>query len=154
MMTAEQRLLELQVELPEPPQPVGAYVTGIRSGNLIFTSGQLPFRQGKLLNEGKVPDPVTIKLAQACARQAAINALSVVRSLTGSLDAVVRIVRVNAFVNSCAGFTDQAQVVNGASELLVDIFGPSGRHSRCAIGAAELPLNAPVEIDLIVEVRA
>jgi enamine deaminase RidA (YjgF/YER057c/UK114 family) len=152
-MNLEQRLKELRIELPPAPKPVGAYVPGVRSGNLIFTSGQLPFRDGKLIATGKAPTDVPITLGQECARQAALNALAVVCSLTGSLDAVVRVVRVNAFVNSAPGFTDQAAVVNGASQLLTDIFGEPGKHTRCAIGAAELPLNAPVEIDLVVEVR-
>jgi enamine deaminase RidA (YjgF/YER057c/UK114 family) len=152
-MNLEQRLKELRIELPPAPKPVGAYVAGVRSGNLIFTSGQLPFRDGKLIATGKVSTHVPLAVAQDCARQAALNALAVVCSLTGSLDAVVRVVRVNGFVNSAPGFTDQAAVVNGASQLLTDIFGEPGKHTRCAIGAAELPLNAPVEIDLVVEVR-
>lgn len=152
-MNLEQRLKELRIELPPAPKPVGAYVAGVRSGNLVFTSGQLPFRDGKLIATGKAPTDVPLALGQECARQAALNALAVVCSLTGSLESVVRVVRVNAFVNSAPGFTDQAAVVNGASQLLTDIFGESGKHTRCAIGAAELPLNAPVEIDLVVEVK-
>ena len=152
-MNLEQRLKELRIELPPAPKPVGAYVAGVRSGNLVFTSGQLPFRDGTLIATGKAPTDVPLAVAQDCARQAAMNALAVVCTLTGSLDAVVRVVRVNAFVNSAPGFTDQAAVVNGASQLLTDIFGEPGKHTRCAIGAAELPLNAPVEIDLVVEVK-
>lgn len=152
-MTPEQKLKELAAEFPAPPTPVGAYVPGIRTGNLIFTAGQIPMREGKLLMTGKVAIDVPIKSAQACARQCALNALSIVRSLVGSLDQVVRIVRVNVFVNSAPGFFEQAAVANGASEVLVDIFGDAGRHTRCAIGAAELPLNAPVEVDLVVEVK-
>ena len=151
-MTPEQKLKELQVELPSPAQPVGAYIPAVRTGKLIFTAGQLPLREGKLLATGKVPSDVPVKLAQSCARQAAVNALAAARALTGSLDAVARIVRLNVFVNSAAGFVEQAAVANGASELLLDVFGEEGRHSRCAIGAAELPLNAPVELDLVVEV--
>ncbi len=152
-MNLEQRLKELRIELPPAPKPVGAYVPGVRSGNLVFTSGQLPFRDGKLIATGKVPTDVPVALAQECARQTALNALAVVCSVAGSLDAVVRVVRVNFFVNSAPGFTDQAAVANGASQLLNDIFGEAGKHTRCALGAAELPLNAPVELDLVVEVR-
>ena len=151
-MTPEQKLRELRIDLPAPARPVGAYVPSVRTGSLIFTAGQLPLADGKLTAEGKVPTDVPLPAAQAAARTAALNALSAVRVEAGSLDAVTRIVRLNVFVNSTAGFTDQAQVANGASELLQEIFGDAGRHTRCAIGAAELPLNAPVELDLIVEI--
>ena len=151
-MTPEQKLRELNIDLPAPARPVGAYVPSVRTGSLIFTAGQLPLADGKLTAEGKVPTDVPLPAAQAAARTAALNALSAVRVEAGSLDAVTRIVRLNVFVNSAAGFTDQAQVANGASELLQEIFGDAGRHTRCAIGAAELPLNAPVELDLIVEI--
>jgi enamine deaminase RidA (YjgF/YER057c/UK114 family) len=152
-MNLPQKLKELRIELPPAPKPVGAYVPGLRSGNLVFTSGQLPLRDGKLIATGKVPLDVPLALAQECARQAALNALAVVHSVAGSLDAVARVVRVNIFVNSAPGFFDQAAVGNGASQVLMDIFGESGKHTRCAIGAAELPLNAPVELDLVVEVK-
>lgn len=152
-MTIQQKLQELRIELPPAPKPVGAYVPGLRTGNLVFTSGQLPLRDGKLIATGKVPTDVPVSLAQECARQAALNALAVVQSVVGSLDLVWRIVRVNIFVNSAGGFFDQAAVGNGASLVLTEIFGEAGRHTRCAIGAAELPLNAPVELDLVVEVK-
>lgn len=152
-MTIQQRLQELRIELPPAPKPVGAYVPGLRTGNLVFTSGQLPLRDGKLIVTGKVPTDVPVALAQECARQAALNALAVVQSVVGSLDLVWRIVRVNVFVNSAGGFFDQAAIGNGASQVLTEIFGEAGKHTRCAIGAAELPLNAPVEIDLVVEVK-
>jgi len=125
----------------------------VRSGGWIFTAGQLPLRDGKLTALGKVPSPVTLEQARAAARQAVLNALAAVRAEAGSLDAVARVVRLNVFVNSSGGFTDQAQVANAASELLAEVFGEAGRHTRCAVGVAELPLNAPVELDLIVEVR-
>jgi enamine deaminase RidA (YjgF/YER057c/UK114 family) len=152
-MTPSENLQRLGLELPPAPQPVGAYVPAVQSGSVVYTAGQLPMRDGRLVAAGKVPTDVPLPDAQAAARQAALNALAAVCSLTGSLDAVARIVRMNVFVNSAAGFTDQAKVANGASELLAAVFGDAGRHTRCAIGAAELPLNAPVEIDLIVEVR-
>ncbi len=150
-MGAEQRLKELGIELPPPAQPVGAYVPAVRTGRLIFTAGQLPMQNGQLPAAGKVPQTVSLAHAQAAARQAVLNALAAVRDSAGSLDGVARIVRLNVYVNSSPGFTDQALVANAASELLADIFGPAGAHSRCAIGAAELPLDAPVELDLIVE---
>ena len=152
-MTPSQNLKRLGLDLPPAPQPVGAYVPAVRSGRIVYTAGQLPLKDGELLSAGKVPTDVALADARAAAKQAALNALAAVCSLTGSIDAVVRIVRVNVFVNSAAGFTDQAQVANGASELLAAVFGDAGRHTRCALGAAELPLNAPVELDMIVEVR-
>jgi len=152
-MTPEQQLRNLGFELPPAATPVGAYVPVVRSGNLVFTAGQLPLKEGKLLAAGKVPTDVPLEAARDAARQAVLNALAAVRGAIGSLDAVVRIVRMNVFVNSAAGFTDQAKVANGASEFLMQVFGEAGRHTRCAVGAVELPLNSPVELDLIVEVR-
>ena len=152
-MSIEERLRTLSIELPPAPKPVGAYVPALRSGNLVFTSGQLPVKAGQMLALGKVPAAVSLEHAQQAARQAALNALAAIQSVVGSLDAVQRVVRVNVFVNSSAGFIEQAKVANGASELLVAIFGDAGRHTRCAIGAAELPLNATVEVDLVVEAQ-
>jgi len=151
-MSIQARLTELGIDLPAPPKPVGAYVPTVRTGALIFTAGQLPGKDGTLIATGKVPTDVSLEAAQAGARQAALNALAAVAAEVGSLDAVTRVVRVNCFVNSSPGFTDQAKVANGASNVLKDIFGDAGLHTRCAIGAAELPLNAAVELDLIVEV--
>ncbi|MCY2926583.1 MAG: RidA family protein [Planctomycetota bacterium] len=152
-MSAETRLKELGIDLPAPVKPLGAYVPAVRTGQLVFTSGQVPLKGETLVAAGKVPTDVTVEQAQGAARVAVLNALSAVRAQVGSLDAVARIVRMNVFVNSAAGFTSQALVANGASELLGEIFGEAGRHTRCAIGAAELPRNAPVEIDLVVELR-
>ena len=153
-MSAEQKLKELRLELPPAPRPVGSYVAAIRSGNLIFTAGQIPTRGGVLVAAGKVPDEVPIEAAQAAARQAVLNALAAIRPLAGnSLDNIMRVVRLNVFVNSSPHFIEQAKAANGASDLLVEVFGDAGRHTRAAIGAAELPLNAPVELDLIVEVK-
>ncbi|HDZ21136.1 hypothetical protein LCGC14_0094190 [marine sediment metagenome] len=151
-MSIETRLTELGIDLPSPAKPVGAYVAAVRTGDLVFTAGQLPLTDGELIAAGHVPSDVDIAAAQAGARQAALNALAAIKAEVGSLDAVRRIVRVNCFVNSDAGFTDQAKVANGASDVLKEIFGDVGVHTRCAIGAAELPLNAAVELDLIVEV--
>lgn len=151
-MSIESKLSELGLELPEAPKPVGSYVPTVRTGNLVFTAGQLPGKAGKLLAQGHVPSDCSLEDAQAGAHQAAMNALAAIKAEVGTLDAVTRIVRVNCFVNSSAGFTDQAKVANGASDLLKAVFGEAGLHTRCAIGAAELPLNAAVELDLIVEV--
>ncbi len=151
-MTIINKINQLGLELPDPPKPVGSYVPAVRTGSLIFTSGQLPFKDGELIATGKVPTDISIPEAQAAARQALLNALAVIAREAGSLEAITQVVRVNVFVNSAEGFTDQAQVANGASDLLTDILGTPGRHTRCAIGAAELPLNAAVELDMIVEV--
>jgi len=152
-MTIQQKLTDLGIDLPTVAAPVGAYVPAVRTGNLICTAGQLPFVDGALTATGKVPGDVSVEAAQVGARVAVLNALAAVNALAGSLDAVTQVVRVNVFVNSSPGFTDQAKVANGASDLIAEIFGEAGRHTRCAIGAAELPLNAPVEIDITVEVE-
>jgi enamine deaminase RidA (YjgF/YER057c/UK114 family) len=157
-MTPEQRLAELGLDLPDAARPVGAYVPAVRTGNLIFTSGQIPMRKGELLAKGKVPADVRPDIAEAAAIQAALNALAAVKlalgdgDRPGELARVTRVVRMNVFVNSAPGFTEQAKIANAASELLLAAFGEAGRHTRCAIGAAELPLDAPVELDLVVEV--
>jgi enamine deaminase RidA (YjgF/YER057c/UK114 family) len=152
-MTVEAKLKELGIDLPPPAKPLGTYVPAVRAGGLVFTSGQVPLKGENLVATGKVPTEVSLEQAQASARTAVLNALSAVRAEVGTLDAVARIVRMNVFVNSAPGFTGQAAVANGASELLCELFGEAGRHTRCAIGAAELPRNAPVEIDLVVELR-
>jgi len=158
-MTPEQRLAELGLDLPDAARPVGAYVPAVRTGNLIFTSGQIPMRNGELLVTGKVPTDVRLDIADAATIQAALNALAAVKlaladgDKPGDLARVTRVVRMNVFVNSAPGFSGQAKVANAASELLLAAFGEAGRHTRCAIGAAELPLDAPVELDLVVEVR-
>jgi len=151
MATPEQTIRQLGIDLPPTPAAVGAYVPAVAAGGLVWTSGQLPLEGGKLTATGKVPADVPLASAQAAARRAVLNALAAVRSVTGSLDAVRRVVRMNVYVNSATGFTDQAKVANAASELLLEVFGEAGRHTRCAIGAGELPLNAPVELDLIVQ---
>jgi len=152
MSATEQRIRKLGIELPEAARPVGAYVPAVRTGKLIYTSGQLPTIEGKLIAEGKVDRDVSIEQAQAAAKAAVLNALAGVRAEVGSLDKISRIVRVNVFVNSSEGFTQQSQVANAASELLVDIFSESGRHTRCAVAAYELPLNSPLELDMILEI--
>jgi enamine deaminase RidA (YjgF/YER057c/UK114 family) len=148
-MTPSEKLSELGLELPAVAPPVGAYVPAVRAGDLIFTAGQLPARGGELTAAGKVPAEVSLEDARAAAHLACLNALAAAAEAAGGLDAIARIVRLNVFVHSAAGFTDQAKVANGASELLGELF--PGGHTRCAIGAAELPLNAAVELDLVVE---
>jgi enamine deaminase RidA (YjgF/YER057c/UK114 family) len=152
-MTAEEKLKSMGIALPPAPKPVGAYVAAVRTGNLIFVSGQLPFKDGALMMKGHVAADVPLEYAQACARQAALNALAIVAAEIGGLDKVARIVRLVGHVASSPGFIDQAKVVNGASDLVAEVFGDVGRHSRAAVGPAELPLGAPVELEMIVEVK-
>jgi enamine deaminase RidA (YjgF/YER057c/UK114 family) len=152
-MTPEEKLRALGLELPPAPKPVGAYVPAVRTGNLVFVSGQLPMKDGELIAKGRVGNEVALDEARQCARQAVLNALAAVAAEIGGLENVVRIVRVTGYVASAPGFTDQALVLNAASDLLAEIFGEAGRHSRIAVGAAELPLGAPVELELVVETQ-
>jgi enamine deaminase RidA (YjgF/YER057c/UK114 family) len=153
MSTPSQRLTELGITLPPVVPPVAAYVPAVRTGSLVYTSGQVPMVAGSLPATGPVGGPeVSPDEAYDCARACALNALAAVDALVG-IDAVVRVVKVVGFVASTPGFTGQPQVVNGASELLGEIFGEAGRHARSAVGVAGLPLDAPVEVELIVEVR-
>jgi enamine deaminase RidA (YjgF/YER057c/UK114 family) len=145
------RLTELGLELPPVPPPVAAYVPAARSGSLVYTSGQLPLVGGALLATGTVGADVAAADAQRAARACALNALAAVDALVG-LDAVVRVVKVVGYVASAPDFTGQPAVVNGASELLGEIFGDAGRHARSAVGVAALPMKAPVEVELVVEV--
>jgi enamine deaminase RidA (YjgF/YER057c/UK114 family) len=145
------RLAELGIELPPVVAPVAAYLPAVRTGNLVYTSGQLPMVGGALPATGKVGDQVTPERAAEYARSCALNALAAVHALVG-IDSVVRVVKVVGFVASAPGFGGQPAVVNGASELLGQVFGEAGRHARSAVGVAELPMNAPVEVELIVEV--
>ena len=151
-MGVADRLAELGIELPPVAAPLAAYVPAVRTGNLVHTSGQLPIVAGTLALTGHVGAEVTVEDATAAARTCALNALAAVDALVG-LDAVVRVVKVVGFVASAPGFTGQPAVVNGASNLLGDVFGEAGVHARSAVGAAELPNGAPVEVELIVEVR-
>lgn len=145
------RLSELGITLPKVTTPVAAYVNVVESGNLIFVSGQLPIRDGKIIFTGKVGSNVELAQAQKAARLCAINALAAIEAQLGSLEQVSRIVRLEVFVNSDPGFTGQSQVANGASLLLQQVFGDAGKHARMAVGVAELPLNAVVEVAMIVE---
>jgi len=152
MPTPEERLAELGLQLPEVVAPVGAYVPAVRSGSLVWTSGQLPMVAGAMSATGKVGAEVDAETAKELARICALNALAAVASVTGDLSAVRRVVKVVGFVASAPGFTGQPGVINGASELLGEVFGDAGRHARSAVGVAALPLDAPVEVELVVEV--
>ncbi|SOJ57778.1 hypothetical protein MSIMFB_05256 [Mycobacterium simulans] len=145
------RLGQLGVALPQVTAPLAAYVPAVRTGNLVYTAGQLPFEAGKLVRTGKVGADVNPEEGKALARLCALNALAAVDSVVG-LDAVTRVVKVVGFVASAPGFNGQPSVVNGASDLLGEIFGDQGAHARSAVGVSELPLDAPVEVELIVEV--
>jgi enamine deaminase RidA (YjgF/YER057c/UK114 family) len=151
MSTPEERLADLGLSVPEVATPVAAYVPALRSGNHVYTSGQLPMRDGELMLTGKVGGEVSQEEAVACARQCALNALAAVRAEVGELTAVKRIVKVVVFVASTADFTGQPLVANGVSELLGEVFGEAGRHARSAVGVTVLPLDSPVEVELVVE---
>jgi len=150
--TPEERLAELGLAVPEVAKPVASYIPAVRSGNHVFTSGQLPMRDGELITTGKVGGEVTEEEAVECARQCALNAMAAVRAEIGDLSKVKRIVKVVAFVASTPDFTGQPGIANGASELFGEVFGELGRHARSAVGVPVLPLDSPVEVELIVEV--
>lgn len=150
-MKPSERMAQLKISLPDPASPIGSYVPAIRSGKHIFTSGQLPMREGKLVYAGKVPDEVGMESAVEAARIAALSGLAAAAQAAGGVDAIGRILRVCVYVNSSAGFTDQPKVANGASDVLAEIFRDAGLHVRSAVGVAELPLDAPVEVELVVE---
>ena len=147
----EARLRDLGQELPPVPAPAGAYVPAIRAGTLVFTAGQLPFEEGELNTKGKVGDAVSLEKAKRAARLCALNALAAAAAEAGSLNRITRVVKVTGYVASAPRFNRQPEVINGASELIGQIFGAAGLHARSAIGVAELPLDAPVEVELVVE---
>lgn len=150
-MSVEQKLQELGLTLPEVATPAGAYVPAVISGNLVFTAGQIPLVDGKLMATGKVGAEITAEFAKEIAQRCALNALAAVKSVIGDLGRVKRVVKVVGFVASTPDFTGQPGVINGASELLGSVFGDAGLHARSAVGVAVLPLDAPVEVELIVE---
>jgi enamine deaminase RidA (YjgF/YER057c/UK114 family) len=151
-MSWSARLEELGVTLPSVPAPAGVYLPAVRSGSFVFTAGQVPFVDGKIAVTGKVGREISPEEAKGQARTCALNALAAVHALVG-IDSVKRVVKVVGFVASAEGFTGQPAVVNGASELLGEVFGEAGQHARSAVGVAELPLGASVEVELIVEVE-
>ena len=147
----ESRLEEFGINLPATPAPAGAYVPATRAGNLVFTAGQLPLETGELTLRGKVGDTVSVDDAREAAKLCAMNALAAASTQTGGVAGISRIVKVTGFVASAPGFNEQPQVINGASEFLGEIFGDAGLHARSAVGVAELPMDAPVEVELVVE---
>ena len=154
-MSVYARLEELGLELPPAPKPVAAYVPWVRSGNLVFISGQLPMLGGKLVCAGAVPTEVAPDKAKAAARMCALNLLAVLQDAAGGdLNNVARVVRLGVFVQSAPGWGEQPGVANGASELMVDLFGDAGRHARAAVGSIGLPLGAPVEVEGTFELKA
>ncbi len=153
MANTESRMKEMGLALPEAPKPVAAYIPAKQSGNLVFTAGQLPMVNGELISKGLLGQDVEIDEANKAARICTLNALAAIKGLIGDLDRIKQIVRVVGYVASVPTFTQQPAVVNGASELLLEIFGENGKHARSAVGMAVLPLNASVEIELTVEVE-
>lgn len=151
-MSVEERLRELNITLPNPPSPIAAYVSAVRSGNLLFTSGNAPWENGILKYTGKLGSDLNVEQGYQAARLVMLNLLSVIKEELGSLEQVERIVKVLGFVASATGFNQQPAVMDGASELLEEIFGEQGKHARSAIGVNELPANIPVEIEMIVQV--
>lgn len=153
-MNIDAKLTELGLSLPAPPAPVASYIPAVRSGNLLFISGQLPFKDGKLLAVGKVPSDVLINEAQAAARQCVLNGLAILKAeLGGDWSRLVRCVRLGAFVQCDHDFIDQPKVANGASDLLQQLLGEEGRHARAAVGTNALPLGATVEIEFTFEIK-
>jgi enamine deaminase RidA (YjgF/YER057c/UK114 family) len=152
-MNVEAKLESIGIRIPQPPKPVANYLPAVRTGDLLFTSGVLPIKEGRLAFSGQLGKDLTIEQGQEAARQALLNALAVMRQELESLDRVGRVVKLTGYVASAPGFTDQPLVLNGASDLLVAVFDDAGRHARVAVGVNELPLGAPVEIELIVQVK-
>lgn len=149
----EAKLVSMGIKLPPVPKPVAAYVPAIKADQYIYTSGQLPMVEGKLAYKGKLGSELTEDQGYAAAKVCAVNCLSAIRDIAGSLDNIERIVKVTGFVNSAPGFSNQPGVMNGASELLSEIFGEAGNHARSAVGVSELPLGAAVEVELIVKIK-
>ncbi|MBI2503538.1 MAG: RidA family protein [Candidatus Latescibacteria bacterium] len=148
-MSAEEKLAQLGLVLPEPPQPAGAYTRAVRWGELIFVAGQLPLEQGRIRYAGRVGADLSVEEGYAAARLCALNGLSVLKAEAGGLERVARILRLGGFVSSAEDFTDQAKVVNGASELFSAVLGQRGVHARLAVGVSQLPLGAAVELEII-----
>ena len=152
-MSIADKLKELGIVLPEVPAPVAAYVPAVRAGDFVFTAGQIPFVKGKLKCAGVVGKDLSLEQAVECARICALNAIAALGSVVGDLDQIERVVKLTGWVASANDFTDQAKVMNGASELVGQIFGEAGKHARSAVAANVLPLNAPVEVEMIVKLR-
>jgi enamine deaminase RidA (YjgF/YER057c/UK114 family) len=149
----EEKIKELGFELPEAPKPLAAYIPALKVDNLVFTAGQLPMVKGELKYKGKLGADVSVEDGRNAAEICALNCLAAIAGVIGNLDNIERVVKLTAFVNSADNFTDQPKVANGASELIGKIFGENGKHVRSAVGVNELPLNAPVEIEMIVKIK-
>lgn len=152
-MKIEEKIKSLGLELPEAPKPVAAYVPAVQADNMVYTAGQIPFINGELKYVGKVGKDVSEEDGYEAAKICALNCLSVIKSVIGDLDKIEQVVKVNGFVASSEGFSMQPKVINGASELIGEIFGEKGQHARAAVGVNELPLNATCEVELIVKVK-
>lgn len=152
-MDVEETLETLNLKLPPVPQPVGAYVPAVRSGNLVFIAGQIPVREGKPVVTGKLGADLTVEAVGEAVRIATLNALAALKGVIGDFAKVRQVVKLNGYVASAPGFTDQAQVLNHASKLLLAVFAERGRHARVAVGVAELPLDVPVELELVFQVK-
>ena len=152
-MSIETRLGELGIELPEVPKPVAAYVPAVRAGGFVYTAGQLPVIDGKLQYRGKLGSDLEIEEGYQAARIAALNCLSAIREELGDLDQIEQVVKLEGFVNSASGFTDQSKVINGASDLIGELCGERGAHARVALGSCELPLDSAVEVVMVVKIR-
>lgn len=148
----EDKLKQLNITLPTPPKPAGSYIPVVITGNLAFVSGQIPMQDGKVLFTGKIPSEKSVEEAQKAARLCMINILAQLKANLGSLDKITKIIRVSGFVNCTPEFSEHPKVINAASDLLFEIFGESGKHTRIAVGVANLPLNSTVEIDMIAEI--
>ncbi len=152
-MDIEAKIKEMGLEVTEAPRPAASYVPAVKAGDLVYISGQLPLLQGKLTAQGKVEQEVTLEKAAEAAKICALNCLYAVKGLGLSIEEIHRIIKVNGYVNSSPGFTGQPQVINGASEFLIAVLGEQGKHARAAVGVSELPMNAAVEIDMILELK-
>lgn len=153
MSSYEKKIKELGLEIPEVPKPAGAYIPARKIGHLVFCSGQGPFKDGKFVYTGKVGSDLTVEEGYEAARICALNCLAEIKSAIGSLDQIDKIIKVRGFVSSAPGFGEQPEVVNGASELLQEIFGESGQHARSALGTSQLPRDIPIEIEMVVQVK-
>lgn len=149
----DEKLKELGIDLPPTPKPVAAYVPAVQTDNYVYTSGQIPFVNGELKFKGKVGDQINETEGYEAAKICAINCLSAVKGITGTLDRIDKVVKVTGFVNSAPGFSAQPKIINGASELIGKVFGEAGSHARSAVGVSELPLDAPVEVEIIFKVK-
>lgn len=150
----EERIKEIiGSELPMAAKPLAAYIPAMQVGNLVMTSGQLPFKDGKLIAEGKLGKEVSDELGIECAKVSAINCLSAVKTIIGNMDKIEKVIKLTVFVNSAEGFTAQPKIANGASEFIGQVFGENGKHVRSAVGVSELPINAPIEIEMIVQIK-